>query len=73
MVQNLPAKAGDPGFHPRAEKGVATPCRLLTGESQGQRKLAACSPRGPKEWGTSEQLTLHCMGDVYVPAYQTLC
>ena len=31
---------------------------FLPGESQGQRSLAGCSPRGCKEWGVTEQLML---------------
>ena len=32
---------------------------FLPGKSQGQGSLADCSPRGLKEWDTTEQLSMH--------------
>ena len=62
VVKNLPANAGDfrdVGFHPWVGKipwrraGQPTP-GFLPGESDAQRSLEGCGPRGYKETDTTE-------------------
>ena len=52
--------AGDLGSIPvlgrSLEEDMAAQCSILPGESHGERSLAGCSPRGPKELDTTERL-----------------
>ena len=63
MVKNPPASAGDaggvgliPGKIPWSRKWQPTPV-FLPEKSQGQRGLVGYSPKGGKEWDTTEQLS----------------
>ena len=51
----------------RSEKAMAPTPVLLPGKSHGQRSLVGCSPRGHKEWDTTERLHFHfslsCTGE----------
>ena len=42
------------------EKGMAPTPVFLPGESQGQRSLVGCHPRGQTESDITERLTQHC-------------
>ena len=63
-VKKAPANAGEardegsvPGLRrsPGGGNGNPTPV-FLPGESHGRRSLVGCSPRGHKEWDTTERL-----------------
>ena len=41
------------------EKETATHSSILPGESHGRRSLVGCSPRGRKEWDTTERHHFH--------------
>ena len=49
------------------EKEMATHSSILPGESQGQRSLVGCSPRGREESDTTERIHFHfsllCIGE----------
>ena len=46
------------GLQDPLEKGMTIHFRFLPGKSCGQRRLVGYNPWGPKELGTTEQLTL---------------
>ena len=59
-VKESACSAGDLGSIPvlgrSLEEDMAAQCSILPGESHGERSLAGCSPRGPKELDTTERL-----------------
>ena len=61
-VKNLPAvqetQVQSMGQEDPLEKGMAAHSSVLTWRIHGQKSLVGCSPRGCKELGTTEQLTL---------------
>ena len=73
--QESACNAGDLGLFPGLERipwrreWQPTPV-FLPGKSQGQRSLVGYCPWGPKEWDTTEWLTLWSPGDLkQVPSY----
>ena len=66
-VKNLPAVRGIwvrcLGREDALEKGMATHCSVLAGESHGQGRLAGCSPWDYKESDMTERLTLYVIGN----------
>ena len=62
LVKNLPAMqeawGQSLGQEDPLEKGNGSPLHILAWKMPGMRSLAGYSPRGHKELGTTEQLTL---------------
>lgn len=79
VVENPPASAGDtreagwiPGREDPLEEGLAT-CSSVCLENPGTEKPGHCSPRGPREWDTTERLSTdtrreRCAGALYARA-----
>ena len=67
MQEILETRVRSLGWEDTLEEEMATQCRILPGESHGQRSLVGCSPWGHKESDTTERLpyqfSLSCIGE----------